>query len=126
MALRIDTKVEKAKVFIDGKEYILCDNTAGLQDELFRIEQEAAGKPAYRMWLEELKLLLGEDAVSALFPSGENENIDRMASIFMGVARAFDGHKKALERAERERVASEMQKQTAPLAELMRVLKKDK
>ena len=60
------------------------------------------GMPEYRLWLKEMEILLGADAVEELFRDGKDENLDRMERIHDGVLSAFD-YTSAKMREERQR-----------------------
>lgn len=117
---RIDTEVENIIVEIDDKEYPVAAKTIEVSDKLYEIEAESKGKPAYKMWLAELRVLLGDAAVNELFHSGKAENVDRIQSIYMGVAKAFNHHFDAIEAGNRESDMQAVATALAPINELLR------
>lgn len=88
--MRIDTDVDQARVEIDGEEYAVAEKTIATAEALSDAFQRCEGKPVYRLWLAELEVLLGADAMRKLFRDGKRENIDRIQRIHAGVWEAFD------------------------------------
>lgn len=124
---RINTEVDQIVVEIDGEEYAVAPKTVGIADQLAAARRKCEGKPEYRLWLAELEILLGRDAVKRLFHSGANENIDRMQRIHAGVVAAFDANSTALEAEQAERKADDMAalaRNLAPLNELLKHLQR--
>lgn len=124
---RIDTEIMDVMVEIDGEEFAVAPKTVGIADQLHEAAKKHMGKPQYRLWLAELEILLGRDAVKRLFHSGANENIDRMQRIHAGVVAAFDANSTALEAEQAERKADDMAalaRNLAPLNELLKHLQR--
>lgn len=69
--IHIDTEVDSIIIEIDDGEYPLADNTIEVQEKLLALETEYQNKPKYKLCIEELKVLLGDRAVSAIFPAGK-------------------------------------------------------
>ena len=88
--MRINTKIERVNVEIDGKKYELAEKTVGIAEKLRDAAMNCYGMPEYRLWLKEMEILLGADAVEELFRDGNDENLDRMERIHDGVLSAFD------------------------------------
>ena len=88
--MRINTKIERVNVEIDGKTYELAEKTVGIAEKLRDAAMNCYGMPEYRLWLKEIEILLGTDAVEELFRDGNDENLDRMERIHDGVLSAFD------------------------------------
>ena len=88
--MRINTKIERVNVEIDGKTYEVAEKTVGIAEKLRDAETSCYGMPEYRLWMKEMEILLGTDAVEELFPDGKDENLDRMERIHDGVISAFD------------------------------------
>lgn len=88
--MRINTKIERVNVEIDGKTYELVEKTVGIAEKLRDAAMNCYGMPEYRLWLKEIEILLGTDAVEELFRDGNDENLDRMERIHDGVLSAFD------------------------------------
>ena len=88
--MRINTKIERVNVEIDGKTYEVAEKTVGIAEKLRDAAMSCYGMPEYRLWLKEMEILLGADAVETLFPDGKDENIDRMERIHDGVISAFN------------------------------------
>lgn len=88
--MRINTKIERVNVEIDGKTYELAEKTVGIAEKLHDAAMNCYGMPEYRLWLKEMEILLGADAVEELFRDGNDENLDRMERIHDGVLSAFD------------------------------------
>ena len=88
--MRINTKIERVNVEIDGKTYEVAEKTVGIAEKLRDAAMNCYGMPEYRLWMKEIEILLGADAVDTLFPDGNDENLDRMERIHDGVLSAFD------------------------------------
>ena len=88
--MRINTKIERVNVEIDGKKYEVAEKTVGIAEKLRDAAMNCFGLPEYRLWLKEMEILLGTDAVEELFRDGKDENLDRMERIHDGVLSAFD------------------------------------
>ena len=100
--MRINTKIERVNVEIDGKTYEVAEKTVSIAEKLRDAEISCYGMPEYRLWLKEIEILLGTDAVEELFRDGNDENLDRMERIHGGVLSAFD-YNSAKMREERQR-----------------------
>lgn len=122
----IDTDVKRIVVEIDGEEYELAPKTIEVSDRLVEIEERCKGKPEYKMWQEELKLLLGDDAVAKIFKDGKRENLDRMKAIYLGVANAFNLQGDEMDREYRENQFRNINGNIAPLNELLKLVKQTK
>ena len=122
--MRIDTDIERVSVEIEGEEYEVAEKTVAVADALIDAAARCDGKPQYKLWLAELEVLLGADAVRRLFPDGKRENIDRMQRIHAGVLEAFDYNSRVMQDAQadrqRERLApvSDCMRQTAQLLKM--------
>ena len=88
--MRINTKIERVNVEIDGKTYELAEKTVSIAEKLRDAAMSCYGMPEYRLWLKDMEILLGADAVEELFRDGNDENLDRMERIHDGVLSAFD------------------------------------
>ena len=100
--MRINTKIERVNVEIDGKTYEVAEKTVSVAEKLRDAAMNCYGLPEYRLWLKEMEILLGTDAVEELFRDGNDENLDRMERIHDGVLSAFD-YNSAKMREERQR-----------------------
>lgn len=100
--MRINTKIERVNVEIDGKTYEVAEKTVGIAEKLRDAAMSCFGLPEYRLWLKEMEILLGTDAMEELFRDGNDENLDRMERIHDGVLSAFD-YNSAKMREERQR-----------------------
>lgn len=123
---RINTEIAEVFVEIDGEEYPVAPKTVAVAEALYDVGKKQIGKPEYKLWLAELDVLLGRDAVRQLFASGANENIDRIQRIHAGVVRAFGANSSALEAEQAERKADDMAalaRSLAPLNELLKHLR---
>ena len=100
--MRINTKIERVNVEIDGKTYEVAEKTVSIAEKLRDAEMNCFGMPEYRLWLKEMEIILGTDAVEELFRDGNDENLDRMERIHDGVLSAFD-YNSAKMREERQR-----------------------
>ena len=88
--MRIETKIDRVRVEIEGRVYALAEKTVEVAEALCRVRRKYRDAPEYRLWMAELKILLGKRAVKRLFTDGEGENLDRMQRIHDGVLRAFE------------------------------------
>ena len=88
--MRIETEVPEIRVEIEDKEYAIAPRTVEVCEKLREAELEMAGKPAHRLWLKELEIILGKSACRELFSAGKDENVDRLQMIYYGVSRAFN------------------------------------
>lgn len=100
--MRINTKIERVNVEIDGKNYEVAEKTVAIAEKLRDAEMICDGMPEYRLWLKEIEILLGSEAVEELFRDGNDENLDRMERIHDGVLSAFEYNADKL-REERQR-----------------------
>lgn len=107
--MRIDTDIEQIYVEIDGERYEVAEKTVAVVDALREAVEKCEGKPEYKLWLMELEILLGADAVRRLFADGKKENIDRLERIHEGVIMAFDHNAQEIreKRLQRQREALE-------------------
>lgn len=116
--MRIDTDIDQVRVEIDGDEYAVAEKTIATAEALSDAAQRCDGKPQYRLWLAELEVLLGADAVRKLFHDGKRENIDRIQRIHAGVWDAFDKNGRDV----LERKAQLQCAQLAPMTDYLRQL----
>ena len=100
--MRINKKIERVNVEIDGKTYEVAEKTVSIAEKLRDAAMNCYGLPEYRLWVKEMEILLGTDAVEELFRDGNDENLDRMERIHDGVLSAFD-YNSAKMREERQR-----------------------
>ena len=114
----INTEIDNVIVEIEDKEYPVTEKTVETADKLAEAAKKCAGQPEYKLWLAELEVLLGKNAMKELFNSGKKENIDRIQRIHAGVLRAFDHNADTLQEEETAR----QQEVLAPLTELLRQL----
>lgn len=114
----INTDIIGVIVEIEDKEYPVTEKTVETADKLAEAAKKCAGQPEYKLWLAELEVLLGKNAMKELFNSGKKENIDRIQRIHAGVLRAFDHNADTLQEEETAR----QQEALAPLTELLRQL----
>ena len=122
--MRIDSEMPRRFIDIDGKEYPIADKTIAVIEKLADVEQSLKDKPAYKLALAELEILLGKAAVKELFNSGKNENVDRILTIWAGVAVEFDKTFKQLRETPREERAEAVATALSPVNELLRNLSK--
>ena len=116
--MRIDTDIDQVRVEIDGEEYAVAEKTIATAEALSDSFQRCEGKPVYRLWLAELEVLLGADAMRKLFRDGKRENIDRIQRIHAGVWDAFDKNGRAV----LERKAQLQCEQLEPMNDFLRNL----
>lgn len=114
----INTEIDSVIVEIEEKEYPVAEKTVETADKLAEAAKKCAGQPEYKLWLAELEVLIGKNAVRELFVSGKKENIDRIQRIHAGVLRAFDHNANRLQEEETAR----QQELLTPLTELLRQL----
>lgn len=120
---RIQTLVLPAAVEIEGAEYRVAERTVAVEEALRAAQKQLEGKPAHRLYLRELKILLGEAAVKQLFAAGRRENVDRLQQIHAGVCAAFERNAVRVERERAARHAQQWSDLTAALAPIAAVLR---
>lgn len=86
----IDTYIADTSVEIEGKVYEVAQKTVEIAEKLAEAGRRMDGQPEYKLWMTELEILIGKEAVKELFKNGKKENIDRMYMIYCGVLEAFD------------------------------------
>lgn len=118
--IRIDTAIETRIVEIDGTEYEVAPRTIEVCDRLLDAEKAHVGKPAYRLKLAELRILLSDEACRELFPDRDRENVDRIDRIYRGVSAAFTQAEEDLDARDAERKARQLASALAPVNELLR------
>lgn len=116
--MRIDTDVDRVLVEIEGAEYEVAPKTVAVADALIDAAARCDGKPEYRLWLAELEVLLGADAVRRLFSDGKRENIDRMQRIHAGVLEAFEYNSRTVQ----EQAAQRQREALEPMSDFLRQL----
>ncbi|MDO5323438.1 MAG: hypothetical protein Q4G06_05415 [Clostridia bacterium] len=87
---RIETKIDRVCVEIEGRVYVLAEKTIAVAEALRHVRRKYRDAPGYRLWLAELRILLDKRAMNKLFSYGDRENLDRMQRIHGGVLRAFE------------------------------------
>ena len=118
--MRIDTEVPGMIVEIEDKEYPVAARTVAVCEKLLAAEKANVGQPAYRLWREELEILLGKEACRELFRDGKAENVDRLQLIYAGVARAFNHTAEGVEAEAGERRMAAVADALRPVNELLR------
>lgn len=118
--MRIDTEVPEVIVEIDDKEYALAPRSIDVIDRLEEAGRANTGKPAYKLWLAELEIVLGKAACKELFPDGKAENVDRLQMIYAGVSRAFNHRADEIASSDQERQLEAVATALGPLNELLR------
>lgn len=118
--IRIDTTVASRSIEIDDREYTVSPRTIDVCERLLEAGKANVGKPAYRLKLAELRILLGDAAYRELFRQKEKENVDRIDMIYKAVSRAFTQAEEDLDAQDAERKAQALASALAPVNELMR------
>lgn len=118
--IQANTDIENIVVEIEDEEYPLLPKTVDIEEKLLAAEKENLGKPAYKLWLAEIRILLGDTAYNKLFHSGKNENVDRIHSIFHAVVKAFNYHDEVIEGEDLERRIQGVATALGPINELLR------
>lgn len=122
---RIDTTgIKEIYVEIDEKEYKLAEKTVATVNELLGVYRRNEGQPEYKLWLEEMRVILGEKAAAELFSMGRNENVDRLHRIRTGVMRAFDANAEETMQEEMESGLEQMNRATAALTAIVDKIEK--
>ena len=126
--MHIDTEIRPVIVEIDGREYPVAPKTVGVLEKLRRSEDDAvkAGRMRHELIMEHLELLLGRPAVREIFPSGRDENVDRMEAVYAGVLDAFDANSRQRREARTDAVTGELRQladQLRPLADLLSIMR---
>lgn len=96
MKIKIESKIDRVRVEIEGRLYPLAEKTKAVADALIAARKRLRRAPEYRLWQAELRILLGRRAMARLFRSGPRENLDRMQRIHSGVLRAFEHNAEAV------------------------------
>lgn len=121
----INTEIKEIIVTIDGTDYPVAEKTIDVAERLRKAEEQHAGKsPAYELWLAHMKIMLGDEAVKALFPKGRNENLDRMENVYYGVLSAFDYNGSEMREERSSEMMDELDRMAAKLKPLTEVLNK--
>ena len=118
--MRIDTDIPEIIVEIEDKEYPVAARTVTVCEKLLAAEKANVGQPAYKLWREELEILLGREACRELFRDGKAENVDRLQLIYAGVAGAFNHTANEIETRSQEQKLEAMSEALRPLNELLR------
>ena len=121
--MRIDTDIEQIYVEIDGERYEVAEKTVAVVDALREAVEKCEGKPEYKLWLMELEILLGADAVRRLFADGKKENIDRLERIHEGVIQSFDHNAEEVREKRMQRQRDVLEPMQDYLRQLERALK---
>lgn len=69
---------EPVTVSIEGYEYALAERTGRSEKALRELESRVRSDTQYESDLALIRILIGEKAVSELFPDGEDENLNRL------------------------------------------------
>lgn len=118
----INTEIEKIIVEINDREYELAEKTIETAEKLMEAGRKMKNQPEYKLWLAELEIIMGRDAVRELFNAGKKENLDRMYRIYNGVMEAWEYNAKQVqdEKIERQQArfeaVTEMMRQIAAAA----------
>lgn len=122
---RINTEITRYTIEINDREYEIAENTIGIAEKLRKAEQDTQKEPRYKMWIAELEILLGRDAMREIFPGNKDDiNIDLLHRIYLGVATAFKANGEASEHEYMERDAREMRDVLAPITDTMKLVDK--
>lgn len=126
--MRIDTEIMAVTVEIGDKEYLVAEKTIETAERLKKAEDDGLkrGRLEYEIWLDQLRILLGNEAVTELFPDGKRENMDRMGMIYRGVFEAFDYNGREAKDAAAQRSisqAEEMARALQPFIKVVEMLK---
>ena len=125
--MKINTLIKKIEVEIDGVLYQVAPKTIEIVDKLKDVDKKSIGiKLEYEQWLDAMKVLLGEPAVSEIFSNGNGENLDRIENIYYGVMYAFEQNADRLktdrEKAEYSQVSNQLQKLNKQLEPINKTL----
>ncbi len=119
MSLIIDGKEHSAKkhtITVNGITYELPARTGRLEKLLLQHDKNAAKLSEYESNKALIELLLGEDAFAAIFPEGEDANLDHISTLAYYAVEAFNANQKALE-------AEHINRQVAPIQPVVDVIK---
>ena len=122
---RIDTEISSITVEIEEKEYPVAEKTVAIAEQLLGARRHLDGEPEYKLWLEELSIMLGKPAVRELFSSGKSENIDRLQRIHSSVLRAFNHNSDELREQETDRQREQLAFINDFLRQLVSIMKTD-
>lgn len=118
----INTEISDVIVEIEGEQYPVAPKTIATADALMTAAQKCKGQLEYKLWLAELEVLLGKEAVRKLFFAGKAENIDRLERIHAGVFAAFDENHNSLTSEQTQAAADLIATSLSPVNELLRRL----
>lgn len=126
--MHIETQIRPVTVEIEGEDYRVYPKTVELLERMRRVEELAVqgGRMQHEMEIEQLKLLLGKQAVRRLFGGGRKLNVDRVDAIYFGVLDAFDAHSRRLREERSEALAAEFRALSdaiAPISEMTSLLR---
>lgn len=100
------------EIVIEGETYEVAAKTVGVMEKLEALDKKAQTTPVYKLWPEELEVLLGREAVRQLFHAGKDEDLDRMMLIREQVLSEFN-------RAQDELAQEKAEKQTRTAQQLL-------
>lgn len=118
MSLIINGKEHGAKqhtITVNGTTYELPVRTGKLEKMLLEHDKNAAVLSEYESNKALIELLLGEEAFAAVFPEGEDANLDDISTLAFYAVEAFNANRKELE-------AEQVNKQMAPAMPVMKAL----
>lgn len=114
----VTTKISKVSLEIEGKEYAVAEKTIATANRLIEAQTRCAGMLQYKMWLAELEVLLGKDAMNELFCLGDDENIDRIERIHAAAVCGFEYNSNLLRDEQNSAAVEYVDKLVAALSEL--------
>lgn len=120
--MQIDTEERAVIVTIEGNDYPVRERTEETDALLRDHDRRAATASQYESDMNLCEILLGKDAVKALFPLGKKESLLRLHKIARGVIDAYEYQMKELEKAEIDRELAKWEEvgtKTKPVIELL-------
>lgn len=120
--MNIDTEVRGVVVTIDGVDYPVRDRTEETEELLREHDRRAATSTQYESDINLLEILLGKDAVKALFPNGKKESLLRLHKIARGVVDAYEYEMNEMEKDDIEKQLKQWEEigsRTKPVIELL-------
>lgn len=120
--MNIDTEVRNVIVTIDGTDYPVKERTEETEELLREHDRRAATATQYESDISLLEILLGKEAVKALFPKGKKESLLRLHKIARGVIDAYEYEMNELSKADIEKQLKqweEVGERTKPVIELL-------
>lgn len=110
--LNIDGKelgAKKQTITVNGVSYELPERTGHLEKKLIEHDKKIGKISEYESNKDLIEILLGKEAFAAIFPEGEDANLDNISTLAYYALTAFNANQKALEKAEVDKQMASVQ-----------------